>query len=336
LKNLPFDIYKYVSVSNWRSLAEVTLTLGLVTAGVITLYVAVYNNYWPLFIIIFPLGFLFTRLFILMHDLTHGSLFKPKKYNNWMGVFIGIILCTPFYYWKKAHSIHHVSGGNADRRPWKGDIELLCVKEYREKTKWKQFIYQLYRNSFVMFFLGSLYVFMIEQRFFKSRKGFGKRERQSVILTNIGILTLYGSLIIFGGIKPYLIAILLPQWIGGVIGVYLFYVQHNFKNRYFVSSEEWNLNDSALKGSTFYVLPQPLKWLTGNIGYHHIHTLIPRIPFYNLPKCHQENKYFQTAPQFGLKDMNALISLKLYDDYKGHMITWREYKANYQSGEKRI
>jgi omega-6 fatty acid desaturase (delta-12 desaturase) len=331
LKYLSFDIYKYISTNNWRGFAEISLNVLLLIIGIVILYGAINTNYWPLFVLVVPLSFLFVRLFILQHDLGHGNLFKNRKYNDWAGILTGIVLFTPYYYWQRAHIIHHVSGGNADRRPWAGDIELLSVREYREKSRWDKLLYKLYRNSLVMFFLGSVYVFMIDQRFFRKRKGFGKKERRSVIVTNIGIFILYGPIIALGGIKFFLIAILLPQWIGGAIGIYLFYVQHNFKNRYFVSSKEWNLYDSAMQGSTFYDLPQPLKWLTANIGYHHIHTLVPRIPFYKLPKCHQENNCFHTAPRLGLKHMRELISLKLYDEERGYMITWKEYKANYTS-----
>ncbi|KTC89254.1 fatty acid desaturase [Legionella drozanskii LLAP-1] len=329
LKQLPFDIYNYTSINNWRGVAEITVNALLLIFGLFTLYWAISNNYWLLFILIVPLSFLFVRLFILQHELGHGNLFKKKRHNDWVGIFTGIVLFTPYYYWQKAHLIHHVSGGNLDRRPWAGDIEVLSVREYKTQTKWNQLLYRLYRNSLVMFFLGSIYVFMIDQRFFRQRKGLGKKERRSVIVTNIGIVILYGSLIALGGIKFFLIAILLPQWLSGALGIYLFYVQHNFKNRYFVSSKEWNLQDSALKGSTFYDLPQPLKWLTANIGYHHIHTLVPRIPFYRLPKCHEENNCFHSAPRFGLKHMSELISLKLYDEERGEMVTWKEYKANY-------
>ncbi|KTD51301.1 fatty acid desaturase family protein [Legionella quateirensis] len=331
MKSLQFNFYKYNSINNWRGFVEMTMTLAPLILGIYIMNVAINNNYWPLYFLTLPLGLLFTRLFIILHDLAHGNLFKPKRYNDRVGMFIGILLLTPFYFWQKAHTIHHSSGGNTDKRPWKGDIQVLTVNEYRNKKKLQQIAYQLYRNSLVMFVLGSIYVFMIEQRIFIKRKGFGKKEHRSIILTNIGVLILYGLIIILCGIKFYLLAILVPQWIGGIVGIYLFYVQHNFKNRYFVPGNEWSLKNSALLGSTFYALPQPLKWLTGNIGYHHIHTLVPRIPFYNLPKCHIENPIFHTVSQFGLKDMNTLISLKLYDESKGHMITWKEYHSNYPS-----
>ncbi|MCH9716631.1 MAG: fatty acid desaturase, partial [Gammaproteobacteria bacterium] len=116
-------------------------------------------------------------------------------------------------------------------------------------------------------------MFGIDQRFFLKRKGFGEKERKSLVFTNIGIVILYGPLIAFGGLKFFLIAVILPQWLSGAFGIYLFYVQHNFKYRYLVSSEQWTVQDSALKGATFYILPQPLKWLTANVGYHHVHTL---------------------------------------------------------------
>ncbi|KTC96029.1 fatty acid desaturase [Legionella feeleii] len=328
LNTFPFDIYKYIATSNWRGLGEITLNFVLLILGLVILQVALSNHYWPLLILIIPLALLFTRLFVLQHDLGHGNLFKKRKYNDWVGVFTGIILFTPYFYWRKAHAIHHANGGNADTRPWVGDIKLLTVREYEAKSRWGKLVYQLYRNSFVMFFLGWIYVFGIDQRFFRKRKGFGKKEHRSVIITNLGILLLYGPIIAIAGLKFFLIAILLPQWLAGALGIYLFYVQHNFKHRYFVSSREWNLLDSALKGSTFYDLPQPFKWLTANIGYHHIHTLAPRIPFYRLAKCHKENDCFSAVPKFGLKNTKELISLKLYDEEMKQMITWKEYKAH--------
>src|SRR5262249_44523526 len=153
-----------------------------------------------------------------------------------------------------------------------------------------------------------------DQRYCLKSREFGKKEWWSVMFTNIAAILLYGSIILLLGIKFYLLGVFLPQWLAGVFVIYLFYVQHNFPNRYFVSAKEWNLKDSALKGSTFYKLPQPLNWLTGNIGYHHVHTFLPKIPFYRLKQSHEENNFFHAAPQYGLKDVFKLISLKLYDE----------------------
>ncbi|MCH9716632.1 MAG: fatty acid desaturase [Gammaproteobacteria bacterium] len=148
MNKLPFNINKYIATSNWRGIAEITLTFVLLISGLVALHIAITNHYWPLFILVIPVGLLFTRLFIIQHDLGHGSLFKKRKHNDWIGVFIGIILFTPYYYWRKAHALHHAQGGNADERPWVGDIKLLTVREYKAKSRWRKFMYQVYRNSF--------------------------------------------------------------------------------------------------------------------------------------------------------------------------------------------
>lgn len=321
-----FDIKKYVAPNSWRSLLEIFLTFTLILGTLATLYFVKNNHILP-FIISLLLPFLYVRLFVLQHDLGHGNLFKKKKHNDFIGVFIGIILLTPYYFWRQAHAIHHARGGNADKRPWMGDINLLTVEEYRIKPWKAKLAYRLYRNPFVMFVLGSIYIFIIDQRYCGKSRGFGKKEWWSVMITNVAGLVLYGSIIAFLGIKFCLLGIFLPQWLAGIFGIYLFYVQHNFPNRYFVSNKEWNLEDSALKGASFYNLHPLLQWLTANIGYHHVHTFLPRIPFYKLKKSHDENAFFHTAPEYGLKDIFKLISLKLYDEKNTKMITWKEYRS---------
>lgn len=327
------QIYKNIVPNQWRSISEIMLTIILLLLGIVTLYIAMKNTMWIFFLLLIPLGLLYSRLFILLHDLGHGNLFKKKKYNDTVGVLLGIILLTPYHLWRKAHNIHHASGGNIDRRPWVGDIKLLSVREYKEKSCWEKLLYRLYRNPSVMFFLGSIYVFMIDHRFCPKHKGFGRKEVRSVMVTNISVVFLYGSIILWMGMPFFLLTILLPQWIGGAFGILLFYIQHNFKNRYFISQKDWNLRDSALKGSTFYDFPKPLSWLIANINYHHVHTLLPRIPFYRLPQCHKEYAFFHIAPKFGLKDLPMMLSLKLYDKKNEQMITWKEYKELIHNGE---
>src|SRR5579871_5552644 len=217
-QNPQFDVHKYIMPNDWRSISEISLSFVLLLLGTAILYFAIRDAIWPLFLLILPLALLYTRLFVLQHDLGHGNLFKQGKYNNRVGILISIVLLTPYYFWRKAHTIHHVRGGNADTRPWAGDIELLTVREYRMKSRRAKISYRLYRNPLVMFFLGSVYIFMIDQRFCPRTKDFGKKEWWSVVTTNLGGIILYGSLIAWLGIKFYLLGILLPQWLGGVCG----------------------------------------------------------------------------------------------------------------------
>lgn len=328
--NIPLLFSRYATPNNWRSAVEVFFSLSLLFIGLTGLYFALQKEIWSLLILILPVSFLFTRLFILQHDLAHGNLFQKEIYNHILGNILGIMVLTPFYLWRKAHMIHHASGGNADKRPWIGDIDILTVNEYNAKGRLAKLAYRIHMNPLVLFLLGSIYVFMVEHRFckhtYRNNKAFGRKERWSIWGTNIAIILLCVGIVAWLGTKFLLFAILIPLWLGGTIGIYLFYVQHNFKDKYIAPSQKWNLEDSALKGSTFYNLPQPLKWLTANIGYHHVHTLVPRIPFYRLPRCHQENDFFKSAPKFSLKDLPELISLKLYDEANNMMLSWKEYK----------
>lgn len=322
-------VTRYVQVNNLRSAVEIILTISLLIINIAVLYVAIKFNIWLLIPLVFTCALLFTRVFILQHDLGHRTLFKSKKCNDILGSILGVFVLTPYFLWRRAHVIHHANGGNASRRPWFGDIDMQTVEEYKAQSPRQQFWYRLYRNPLIMFFLGGFYLFVVEHRFFKhtyrKHAAFGKIEARSIVWTNVAIIVLYGALIVLFGFKFYFLGILLPQWLGGAAGIYLFYVQHNFKGKYYAADHEWNLYDSALKGSSFYELPQPLRWFTANIGYHHVHTLIPSIPFYKLRQCHEENAIFHQAPRFGLKHMRQLVSLKLYDEKNSQMITWQEY-----------
>lgn len=321
---------KYSKRSPLRSSMEILITCLLLFFGLTSLYFVVKFSIWPLLILIVPVSLLFVRIFIMQHDLGHGTLFQSRLLSNILGNILGVIVCTPYYAWRKSHSIHHANGGNLDKRPWIGDIDCLTVDEYRSHSTFHKILYRLQRNPLVMFFLGSLYIFMIDQRFnkrsLKKYGTFGKKEIWSSIGTNIAIVLVISTLIIFLGWKFFLFGVFIPTWLAGAMGIFLFYVQHNFPEKYISSGAEWNFVKSALQGSTFFDLPQPLRWFTANIGYHHIHTLLPRVPFYQLKKCHIENKLFQDAPRYCLKDIFQLMGVKLYHEEAREMITWEQYK----------
>ena len=329
-----FSATPYITPSNWRSTAEILVTLSLLFIGLWGIQLTLTGGHWLFYALaIVPVGLLFTRVFVMVHDLTHRTLYKKGWVNDVVGSILGVLVLTPFYLWRKVHLVHHKEGGNTDKRPWLGDLNVQTVREYQARTPLNKFRYRLYRNPFIMFCLGSIYVFMVDQR--RSKKStpehpvFGRKERLSVIGTNIGILVFFGAITAWMGVKFLVLGMLIPLWLSGIMGIYLFYVQHNFRNKYFVPNTEWNLRDSAVKGSSFHDIPSILMWLTANIGYHHVHTLSTRIPFYRLPSCHHNETLFEETPRVTLRDLPTVLSYKLYDEDKKEMITWREYKERF-------
>lgn len=326
----PTDFLQYAKGTPWRSSFEILSTLAVLAFMVIVMQFLLSTHMALAVLWLIPTGLTFTRVFVVMHDLSHRAMYRNRRVNDVLGSILGVLVMTPYFIWQKSHYVHHQEGGNTDRRPWLGDINVKTVREYNALSPAARFRYRLYRNPLVMFILGSVYVFMFDQRFSKSRyaehKTFTKRERYSIWLTNIAIVFLYGAIIYTLGLTFYLYAVFIPQWIGGAVGVYLFYSQHNFRKKYFVNNEQWNIVDSALEGSSFHDVGYPLRWFTADIGYHHVHTLIPQIPFYRLAECHHANPVLQNAPRLTLRDLPDVISLKLFDEDSHQMITWGEYQ----------
>jgi acyl-lipid omega-6 desaturase (Delta-12 desaturase) len=227
-------------------------------------------------------GFM-VRLFIFFHDCGHNSFFPTVRANRLVGFWLGLLVFTPGEHWWHSHAIHHATSGNLDKRG-QGDVTTLTVDEFYE-TKWPgKFGYKLFRNPLVMFGLGPFYMFVISHRL--NMPKYGPRETRSVVLTNLGILAMAIGLSLVIGWKAYLMIQIPLIWIGGMGGIWMFYIQHQFEDTYWEREESWNYVASALLGASFYKLPKLMQWFTGSIGYHHIHHLSPRIPNYNLEPAH--------------------------------------------------
>src|ERR1700743_503833 len=237
-------------------------------------------------------GMVLVRAFIIFHDCGHGSFFKSSLANRIVGEVAGVLTFTPFYHWRWEHSIHHSSSGDLDRRGT-GDVWTLTVQEYLESSRWKRFAYRLARNPVILFVIAPLFLFLIQQRVPKLKAP--TRERYSVYLTNLALGISAAVLIRFFGLKAYLIIQLTMLITAGAVGVWLFYVQHQFEGVYWERGGEWDYVQAALQGSSFYKLPRILQWFSGNIGFHHIHHLSPRIANYNLERFHDAEPLFRTG-----------------------------------------
>ena len=224
------------------------------------------------------------RTFIIFHDCTHGSFFKNRKANDIVGTITGVLTLFAYEKWKREHAIHHASSSNLDKRGV-GDIWVMTVEEYVEASKWQRLAYRLYRNPIVMFGFGPLYLVLITSRF--NRKDARKKERNNTYLTNVILVVLYTLMILLVGWQAFVIVQGSIMFIAGALGIWLFYIQHTFEDSYFEEESEWDYVKAAVDGSSYYKLPQVLQWATGNIGFHHVHHLSPRVPNYNLEEAHE-------------------------------------------------
>jgi acyl-lipid omega-6 desaturase (Delta-12 desaturase) len=267
-------------------------------------------------------GFL-VRTFIFFHDCCHGSFFASRRANRIFGYITGILTFTPYDQWRYSHATHHATAANLDRRGT-GDVWTMTLKEYREAPWWKRLAYRVFRHPLVMFGLGPLLSFVISQRF--TPKGANKRGRYSVILTNLGlalVLVLAWATI---GLRTYLLIQLPVILFAAMMGIWLFYIQHQFPDVYWARQHAWDPVKAAMEGSSYYKLPKVLQWFSGNIGLHHIHHLRPTIPNYNLQACYDAIPEVQAAKPLTLGDSLKCLGLALYDEDQGRLIRFRDAK----------
>lgn len=282
------------------------------------------EGWWPFMLAsgVATAGFV-VRTFILFHDAGHGSFFPSRRANEVFGFWAGVLTFTPSRLWWHGHAIHHGSAGDLDRRGI-GDVPTLTVQEYRALPWWRKLGYRVLRSPWILFTVGSLYLFGVSYRFWSREDG--PRERRSVVLTNLALLGWAALWIGLFGWKAYLVTQLLVLSVAASAGVWLFYVQHNFPGTYWEHHEGWSFERAALEGSSYYKLPAWLDWITGHIGYHHVHHLNSRIPNYNLVRCYREVKELHVQPMT-LRDSLACLRVRLWDEESGQMVGWEALRS---------
>jgi omega-6 fatty acid desaturase (delta-12 desaturase) len=286
-----------------------------------------YRSYLLTLLLAVPAAFFFIRLFIIQHDCGHGAFLPSRRANGLLGGMLGVITLFPYGYWKKTHAIHHATSGNLDDREF-GDIRTLTVREYRALSPLRRFGYRLYRSPVVLFALGPFYQFVLKHRFPFDLPFAWKREWQSVLKTNVALVAVFGSLALWLGWRTVLLVHLPIVLLAGALGVWLFYVQHQFEDTYWEHEDAWDFYRAGAHGSSFYDLGALGHWLTGNIGYHHIHHLASQIPNYRLARCFRENPALQRVTRLSLRDSLRCARLRLWDEERRTMIGFHELDAS--------
>jgi acyl-lipid omega-6 desaturase (Delta-12 desaturase) len=269
-------------------------------------------------------GFL-VRTFVVFHDCAHGSLFPSKRANRWVGRLTGLLVLSPFERWRHDHAVHHGTSGDLERRGV-GDIVTLTVDEYRSRSWRGRLGYRLIRNPLFMFGLGPIVAMVVGPRI--ATRAQRPRLRHSVLTTDAVILSLFAGLCWAVGWERLLLVWAPPALLAGSVGIWLFYVQHQFEDAYWQNGAHWDYTEAALQGSSYLKLPMVLEFFTGNIGLHHVHHLNARIPNYNLKRTHRENAIFHEVPTLSLLDGLRAVDLKLFDQDRGKLVTFAQARAN--------
>lgn len=324
-KQLKKEVAPFEKVDSRKSIQQLFTTL----VPLILLWAAAYwslsISYWLTIPITVVAAGLVIRTFIIFHDCCHGSFFRNKKLNHWIGTITGVITLTPYMQWKQSHSIHHATSSNLDKRGV-GDIWTMTVEEYKEAKWYTRLGYRLYRNPIVLFGIGPIAVFLIQQRF--NRRGAKWAERRNTYLINVLIVLLYAALSWLVGWQAFVLIQLPIFYIASMMGIWLFYVQHTFEDSYFEKDDEWSYVQAAVEGSSYYKLPLVLQWFSGNIGFHHVHHLSPRVPNYYLEEAHNATPPLQKATTITLKTSLQSLRFRLWDEEGKRFVSFRQYKRN--------
>ena len=321
-RDLKAALAPYQRPSLGRSLLEILVTAAPLSALWCLAGYAVSHGWWWGVLLTLPAAAFLVRLFLIQHDCGHASFFRSPAANAWTGRIIGVLTATPYDYWRRTHAIHHATSGNLDRRTL-GAVDTLTVEEYRARPWIMRVAYWLYRHPLVMFGLGPVYMFVLQHR---APIGLMRERRAwlSVLGNNIGLSLLIGLQLLLAG-PAVLVAVHLPiVVIAASIGIWLFYVQHQFEDAWWTREASWTLHEAALHGSSHLHLPPVLRWFTANIGAHHVHHLGSRIPFYRLPDVMDAHPQLKGMSRITLLDGIRAMRLSLWDEAAERLVSFRE------------
>ncbi len=307
-----------------RSLLEIVITAGpLVAIGVLSVVLYHFGLWWAALALSAPAAAFLVRLFMVQHDCGHQSFFAQRPINDWVGRIAGVLTLTPYDYWRDTHAVHHATSGDLGRRGL-GDIQTLTVAEYAALPWARRMAYRVLRHPAVLFGVGPAYLFLLQNRLPIGRMKAGVWPWVSTMGTNLAIVVLVGAAVAFGGAGPLLLTYLPAALLASSIGVWLFFIQHQFEDTFWAEHGQWSMQEAAVRGASHYDLPAILRWFTGNIGFHHIHHLSSRIPYYRLPTVLKQHPELEAVTRLTLFQSFACARLALWDEARQRLVSFRD------------
>lgn len=322
----------YRQASTPRAIFELLITAVPFVLIWAAMAVALHLGQWWLYLLlILPAAGFLVRLFMIQHDCGHGSFFKEDPANDWTGRVIGVLTLTAYDHWRRSHAMHHAGSGNLDRRGV-GDVDTLTVAEYLKLSRLGRLRYRLYRHPVVMFGIGPAYTFVFHNRLPIGLMKKGWIPWLSTMATNAAIIALVVGLMWAVGVVPFLLVHVPIVLIAAAIGVWLFYIQHQFEETHWDEAGDWNLHEAALHGSSHYDLPPVLAWFTANIGIHHVHHLASRIPYYRLPDVLRDYPEFRNVGRITLWQSFKCVPLVLWDEANRRLVSFKAIRGLARAG----
>lgn len=316
-----------------RSLWELAVTFVPFVALSLLGMLAVHFGIWLGLVLVLPSAAFLLRLFAIQHDCGHGAFFANRSADDWTGRILGVLTFTPYDDWRRSHATHHATAGNLDRRGT-GDIATLTVAEFRALPAWRRFAYQLYRHPVVLFCLAPAWLFLVQQRLPDGLMKAGAAPWISALATNGAMAVVYGLLIWWLGVPSVLLVQLPAVLLAGAAGIWLFYVQHQFPATQWARAQGWDFQEAALHGSSYYVMPAPLQWITANIGMHHVHHLASKIPYYRLPEVLRRYPELAALGRITIGDSVRTVRLALWDEANARLVSFREAAVRTDAGTR--
>jgi acyl-lipid omega-6 desaturase (Delta-12 desaturase) len=331
-ERLPSILARYRTSDLARSWREVALTVLPLAALWTSMWALTHVSYWLSLALAVPTAGFLLRLFMIQHDCGHGAFFPGRAMNDWVGRVSGVLTLTPYDYWKRTHAAHHATTGNLGRRGM-GDIDTLTVEEYLGRSRLGRLGYRLYRHPVTLFAIGPAYLFLLQHRIpLGLMRGAGWKPWVSAMSTNAAIAAVAALLMWLIGPAAFVMVHGPVMMLAAAMGVWLFYVQHQFEGAVWAREEEWSLPHAALHGSTYYDLPSVLRWFSANIGVHHVHHLASRIPFYRLPEVLRDHPELAGFGRLTLTQSFGCIRYALWDEDAGRMISFRNLRQRTKAG----
>jgi len=324
---------RYREPNRARSTIELVITVGALVLLWFLMWKTLTVSYWLCLPLAIPTAGFLVRIFMIQHDCGHGAFFRYRFANDWLGRVLGVLTLTPYDFWRRTHALHHAGSGNLDRRGI-GDISTLTVDEYLALPRWRRLGYRLYRHPVVMFGVGPAYLFILQFRLPLGLMRGGWVPWLSTMATNVAIVIVVAAMMWLVGIGPFLLVHVPVLLLGASIGVWLFYVQHQFEDTFWAHDPAWNLHEAALHGSSYYDLPKILGWFTANIGIHHVHHLSSKIPYYRLPSVLRDYPELSRVGRLTLAESFRCVRLVLWDESRKRLISFREMHEYYLGVQK--